>query len=290
MSNYRTVYEFGKKSLEQAGVLEADLDARLLLEACCNTDRNTLLVHPDREVSDEEYNNYVNYIRIREKRVPIQHILNTQNFMGLDFYVNQDVLIPRQDTEILVEEAMQNLHDGMRVLDICTGSGCILISLLHYSNDCTGVGIDISAKALKVAQKNATAILNVNPEEKTKISFYEGDLFEALDDTDCVKYDMVVSNPPYIKTEEIDKLQPEVKDYEPMNALDGFADGLFFYKKIISEVGKYIVRGGMLFFEIGYDQGEDVKNLMEQGGFVEVSVKKDYAGLDRVVFGTYLPD
>ncbi len=153
--SYEQTYRWGTERLREAEIAEAELDARLLLEYVCGTDRNTLLVHGDREVTADENESYVNLISERRKRIPLQHLTGKQEFMGLEFYVNQDVLIPRQDTEILVEEAMRSLHDGMRILDMCTGSGCILLSLLYYSNDCTGIGVDISEKALAAAGRNA---------------------------------------------------------------------------------------------------------------------------------------
>ncbi|MBQ8189165.1 MAG: peptide chain release factor N(5)-glutamine methyltransferase [Lachnospiraceae bacterium] len=283
---YKELYLTGVKKLEEAGIEEASLDARLLLEYVCHTDRNTLLVHPDMEVSDECVRSYVNSIKQREKRVPLQHITNTQCFMGLDFYVNQDVLIPRQDTENLVEEVMPHVHDGMAILDVCTGSGCILISLLQYSNDCKGMGIDLSEKALAVAKKNAGKIL---AEKDLCVDFLQGDLFEALSGRE-EKYDIIVSNPPYIPTAVIDELEPEVKLHDPMMALDGKEDGLYFYRKIVAGAGKYLTRGGKLFFEIGYDQGEAVSNLLKDAGYTDIEIKQDYAGLDRVVFGTLLED
>lgn len=280
---YKELYLYGVKQLENAGIAEAALDARLLLEYVCQTDRNDMILYPDREVDKTQNESYVNSIKTRSKRIPLQHIIGKQNFMGIDFYVNECVLIPRQDTEILVEETMQYLHDGMHILDICTGSGCILISLLKYSNACKGTGIDISKDALAVAKQNAKTILG----DKCEYLFLEGDLFEALYDDG--KYDIIVSNPPYIRTDVIATLEPEVKEHEPMAALDGKEDGLFFYRKIIDGVGQYLNRNGMLFFEIGYDQAAAVSKLMTDKGFVEVNVKKDYAGLNRVVFGTYLP-
>lgn len=283
---YRELYQLGVERLEQAGIKEAALDARLLLEYTCGTDRNTLLVHPDMDVPEKQEKDYVNYIETREKRVPLQHITRTQCFMGIDFYVNQDVLIPRQDTEVLVEEVMPHVHDGMRILDVCTGSGCILISLLKYSNDCEGVGVELSEKALDVARKNAESILG---EKNMSLSFYQGDLFEALGEG-IQKFDIIVSNPPYIPTEDIKDLEPEVAKYDPLMALDGMEDGFFFYRRIIAEAGKYLVRGGKLFFEIGYNQGEAVSKLMENAGFAYIEIKKDYAGLDRVVCGTFLED
>ncbi len=276
--NYKQVYELGKSRLEEANVAEAALDARLLLEYVCGTTRNDLLVHGDREVTKEQEEQYLKCITRRQSRVPLQHVTGVQDFMGLEFAVNEHVLIPRQDTEILVEEVMKDEHDGSRILDMCTGSGCILISLLHYSNWCEGVGVDISASALEVAKTNAEKLL---PEEKRPV-FVESNLFENVEGT----FDIIVSNPPYIKTEVIDTLMPEVKDYEPMQALDGLEDGLFFYRRIIEEAPKYLNKGGKLYFEIGHDQGEDVSTLLEKAGFEQVRVVKDYAGLDRVVCGT----
>lgn len=278
---YREYYEEGKRLLTEAGVEEAALDARLLLEYVCQTDRNALLVHGDREVELALAENYLELIAKRSSRIPLQHLTGSQSFMGLEFIVNDKVLIPRQDTEILVEEVLKGLHDGMRVLDMCTGSGCILLSLLHYSNDCQGVGVDISSEALAVAKQNALGILGEGQEE---VTFICSDLFEQVQG----KFDIIVSNPPYIRTEVINTLMPEVKDHEPVNALDGFEDGLFFYRRIIDESRNYLERGGMLYFEIGYDQAQDVSSLMKEAGFVEIEVVQDYAGLDRVVYGTYL--
>ena len=285
---YRELYEKGKSALATAGIDEAELDARLLLEFVCGTDRNTLLVHGDRDVTPQEEADYIMLLHKRESRYPLQQLTGVQNFMGLDFCVNEHVLIPRQDTEILVEEVLQNLHDGMHILDMCTGSGCILISLLHYSNNCTGVGADISAEELEVAKKNAARLLEgeirsiPDMDGVHEIELIKSDLFENI----TGQFDMIVSNPPYIQTSVIDTLMPEVRDHEPRLALDGSEDGLLFYRKIVQESVIYLKQGGMLFFEIGYDQGEAVSQLMEQSGFLEVRVIKDYGGLDRVVYGT----
>lgn len=280
---YRELYEEGKGALAAAEIGEADLDARLLLEFVCGTDRNTLLVYGDREVTVEEETAYRALLAGRADRIPLQQLTGMQNFMGLDFCVNEHVLTPRQDTEILVEEVLRNLHDGMRVLDMCTGSGCILISLLHYSNNCTGVGADISAEALEVAKENAGRLLKkMSAELPAEIEFVQSDLFEHI----TGQFDVIVSNPPYIQTSVIDTLMPEVRDHEPRLALDGSEDGLLFYREIVGESSRYLKQGGMLFFEIGYNQGEAVSRLMEQAGFLEVQVIKDYGGLDRVVCGT----
>ena len=274
---YQELYRMGKDRLTEAKIPEAELDARLLLEEVCGTDRNDLLVHGDKEVPPEQCDRYVEYIQRRQKREPLQQITGYQEFMGLRFKVTPDVLIPRQDTETLVEEVMRYLHDGMHLLDMCTGSGCILLSLLKYSNDCEGTGCDISEKALKVAEENAE-MLSLNA------SFVQSNLFENISG----KYEFIVSNPPYIPTGVIPTLMEEVRDHEPVSALDGREDGLYFYREIVEKAGEYLYPGGMLFFEIGYDQAEKVSSLMQEAGYQEVTVCKDLAGLDRVVYGTLL--
>lgn len=292
---YAEAYEKGKNILTEAGIAEAGLEARLLLEHVCGTGRNDLLVHGDRLVEDVQCSNYEQLLTGRADRIPLQYLTGCQEFMGLNFAADRHVLIPRQDTEILVEEALQNLHDGMRILDMCTGSGCILISLLHYSNDCEGVGSDISEEALQVAEGNARKLLGdraleVSAEDpgamgesgEWRVRFVQGDLFENVEGM----FDMIVSNPPYIKSDVIDTLMPEVRDYEPRQALDGSEDGLLFYRRILTECRRYLRKGGTLIFEIGYDQGEAVSRLMEEAGFLAVMVVRDYGGLDRVVCGT----
>ena len=279
---YRECYEQGCRTLQAAGIEEAALDARLLLEAVCGTDRNDLLVHGEQPVAPEAEEKYLNWIRQRAEHIPLQQLTGEQGFMGLTFSVNEHVLIPRQDTEILVEEVLKELHDGMRVLDMCTGSGCILLSLLHYSNDCEGLGVDLSAEALEVAGRNVLKVLT--PEKAEHAHFLQSDLFEKVEG----KFEIIVSNPPYIASAEVEKLMPEVRDHEPRMALDGTEDGLYFYRRIIEEAGKHLVSSGMLFFEIGDDQGQAVSELMRTEGYCDVQVVQDYAGLDRVVFGTYV--
>lgn len=278
---YRKCYEQGCRTLQAAGIEEAALDARLLLEAVCGTDRNDLLVHGEQPVAPEAEEKYLNWIRQRAEHIPLQQLTGEQDFMGLTFNVNEHVLIPRQDTEILVEEVLKELHDGMRVLDMCTGSGCILLSLLHYSNDCEGLGVDLSAEALEVAGRNVLKVLT--PEKAEHAHFLQSNLFEKVEG----KFEIIVSNPPYIASAEVEKLMPEVRDHEPRMALDGTEDGLYFYRRIIEEAGKHLVSSGMLFFEIGYDQGQAVSELMRTEGYCDVQVVQDYAGLDRVVLGTY---
>ena len=184
--NYRKLYETGKDRLEKAGIQEAALDARLLLEEVCRTDRNTLLVHGDRAVTEEEETQFRIFIERRSTHEPLQQITGWQEFMGLRFSVTEDVLVPRQDTETLVEEVMRYLRDGMEILDVCTGSGCILLSLLRYSNGCRGVGCDISAKALAVAAQNAKEL-------GISAQFIQSDLFESIEG----RFEYIVSNPPF---------------------------------------------------------------------------------------------
>lgn len=274
---YRILYEQGCKILEEAGIEEAKLDAGILLETVCGTNRNDLFAHGDKEVTEGQEEQYRAWIEKRRLRTPLQYITGVQAFMGLEFSVNEHVLIPRQDTEILVEEALRFLHDGMEILDMCTGSGCILLSLLHYSNHCKGTGADVSRQALETAADNART-LGLRP------AWVQGDLFENVQG----RFDLILSNPPYIATQAIPQLMPEVREHEPLKALDGREDGLYFYDRIIKESRQFLYRGGMLFFEIGFDQADAVKQRMEQAGFREIAVVKDYAGLDRVVYGTYI--
>lgn len=296
---YRQIYELGKALLARAGIEEAAIDARLLLEYVCHTDRNTLLAHGDMQVLAQQEEDYRALLSQRSSHIPLQHLTGTQDFMGLEFQVNGHVLIPRQDTENLVEEIMRDLHDGMRILDMCTGSGCILISLLHYSNDCTGVGVDLSEEALKVARENARRLLEIDAAEtlvnagaqmpilsgegEKDCKFVQSNLFENVEGM----FDLIVSNPPYIRPDVIETLMPEVRDYEPRMALDGRSDGLYFYREIIVHAREHLARGGQLFFEIGYDQAQAVVDLFQMQGYKEITVKKDYNGNDRIVYATW---
>ncbi|MCQ2494845.1 MAG: peptide chain release factor N(5)-glutamine methyltransferase, partial [Lachnospiraceae bacterium] len=239
--------------------------------------RNDLLVHGDRELEDS-LDDYNSAIMRRGTREPLQYIIGTASFMGLDFKVSPAVLVPRADTEILVEEILKDFHSGSRILDMCTGSGCILISLMNYSNDCVGVGVDLSEDALEIAKYNAKQLV---PDKD--VVFVKSDLFTEIDKEE--RFDIIVSNPPYIATAVIEELMPEVRDYEPRMALDGTEDGLYFYKKIVDNAEVYLKSGGMLAFEIGYDQGEAVKQLMLDYGYNEVEIVKDYSDMDRVVKG-----
>jgi release factor glutamine methyltransferase len=279
--SYSECYLSGKNALEQAGIHEASLDARLLLEYVCHTNRNDLLAHKDREVENAKVQAYESCIGKRVAHMPLQYITGEQDFMGLTFRVTPHVLIPRQDTEILAEEVLREACDGMRILDMCTGSGCILISLLYYTDNCCGIGTDISGDALSVANENAQRLL-----KNKNVSFAKSGLFDDFHNIEG-KFDIIVSNPPYIKSGEIATLMPEVRDFEPRLALDGRDDGLFYHNRIIPDSRGRLVRGGRLYLEVGYDQGAAVSARMAETGFEEVEIIKDLAGLDRVVTGYY---
>ncbi|WP_026506130.1 peptide chain release factor N(5)-glutamine methyltransferase [Butyrivibrio sp. NC3005] len=276
---YKKAYENACSILKEAGVVEYELDARLLLEEVCHTNMNTLLIHGDRLLSTEEIDRYDDFVKQRAARKPLAYIVGHQEFMGLDFKVTSDVLVPNQDTETLVEEALRELSVGMNFLDLCTGSGCIALSLLNYMPDTTAVATDLSKKALEVAKTNST-LLNL----EDRIKFENVDLFPSETDK---RFDMIVSNPPYIPTKVIETLPEEVKNGEPYMALDGAEDGLIFYKRIVEKAPQLLFSSGYLMFEIGYDQGMAVKKLMEDAGFHEVCVVKDLGGNDRVVKGVY---
>ena len=217
----------------------------------------------------------------RSARVPLQQILGSQEFMGLTFRVTPDVLIPRQDTETLVEQVLQEQKDpDIRLLDLCTGSGCIAISLAVKGGYESVTATDLSEEALKVAERNAKT-------HQKKIIFRQGDLFSALPRTEAGTFDIITSNPPYIPTAVIATLEPEVREHEPMMALDGTEDGLRFYRQIAQEAGTWLKPGGAIYLEIGYDQGEAVSGLLREAGFDKVRVVKDLPGKDRVVCGVW---
>ena len=274
----KEAYEYGQGQLKSAGIDDADLDAWYLLEYVTEITRAVYFMDMHRVLSGEEEAEYRKVVGVRAKHVPLQHIIGVQEFMGLSFCVNEHVLVPRQDTEVLVENVLQMLRPGMHVLDMCTGSGCILISLLKLCgfSDISGVGVDVSEEALEVACKNAENL-------GVDVTFLHSDLFSEVKD----KYDVIMSNPPYIRTAVIEELKEEVKFHDPFIALDGKADGLYFYRRIVDESTNYLKKCGKLYFEIGHDQGEDVSRLMREAGFSDVTVKKDLAGLDRVVLGAY---
>ncbi len=270
----KEAYEYGQKRLADAEIDDAVLDAWYLLEHVTGISRALYFLRMNEEMSEENEVQYKEYLETRANHIPLQHITGVQEFMGYEFNVNEHVLVPRQDTEVLVEEALKVIKPDMEVLDMCTGSGCIIISLMKFAKQISGTAVDISEEALKVAKSNADKL-------DAAVEFIRSDLFEEVKG----QYDLIVSNPPYIRTAVIEELKEEVKFHDPFLALDGKEDGLFFYRKIVKDSLNYLKPNGRLYFEIGHDQGEDVKNLMEEAGFKEVFVKKDLAGLDRVVCG-----
>ena len=272
----REAYEYGQKQLHEANIEDANLDAWYLLEFVTGINRTMYYLKMQEVISREHEELYRKYIDARGSHIPLQHITGVQEFMGLEFVVNEHVLVPRQDTEVLVESALEVLKPDMNILDMCTGSGCILISLMKHCAGIKGVGVDVSEEALSVAKENCEKL-------EVKAELVQSDLFANI----VGRYDVIVSNPPYIPTAVIEELKEEVKCHDPFIALDGKEDGLYFYREIVEKSPKYLVHGGKLYFEIGHDQGEAVKMLMEQVGFIDVQVKKDLTGLDRVVFGKY---
>ena len=279
----KQLYKVGTVKLAEEGIEEFSLDAWYLLEYVTGVSKAMYFAEPERAVSEENADRYIDCIRRRAAHIPLQHITGEQEFMGYPFCVNEHVLIPRQDTEVLVEEAIQVMRPKMKVLDMCTGSGCIVLSILkmcrekYYMTDLQGIGADVSEEALKVARENGRRL-------EVPVTWIQSDLFAKIPEEE--KYDVIVYNPPYIETAVIDTLQEEVRLHDPYIALDGKEDGLYFYRRIISEAGKYLKMQGKLMFEIGCDQAEAVEELMKNAGYEQITVKKDLAGLDRVVYGT----
>ena len=276
--NRREWVLYGQKELEEAQIENASGDAWYLFSECFHISREDYLFGMTDEINDKEAEErYKELIQKRKEHVPLQYILGTQEFMGYTFKVTPDVLIPRADTETVLEEVLLKVPQtlkNLKILDLCTGSGCIAISLALILKPEVCVGTDISEKALKIAKANGE---NLAP----MVKFIQSDLFENVTGS----YDLIISNPPYITTEECGKLMPEVKDYEPMLALDGKEDGLYFYRAITKQAQDHLVPGGWLLYEIGCSQGEDVAALLRKYKFEDIEIRQDLAGLDRVVLG-----
>ena len=349
------VLNYGKKILKNAGIVEADLDAWYLFEQSFGISRAQYFLcarenivgstaqkiavqeqHRDLLESGnalecaelwlkEKLSAYENALKKRAARIPLQQIIGQQEFMGLSFFVNEHVLIPRQDTETLVELVLQEQKDkDISILDMCTGSGCIAVSLKKLGGYAHVEGADISEESLKVAKRNSEEILENNDvnndavnsrteqiqnctnltnnqnkqdnsEERmvsevrrasqTGVTFRHSDMFSNFPETE--QFDVIVSNPPYIPSAVIEELEPEVRDHEPRGALDGTADGLYFYRILAEECAKHLTPGGHVYFEIGYDQGAAVKELLDIHGFKDTRVIQDLAGKDRVVCGAW---
>lgn len=281
---YRELYEEGRRILEQAGLPDAALDARFLLEEVCGTNLQTLLVFPEKKVTEEEVNQYHAFIQRRKDREPTAMILGEWDFMGLTFRLNKSTLIPEQDTEVLVETALEELKRRglgevpLRILDLCTGSGCILLSLLHELRNVGGLGTDLSEEALEAARENA---VRLGLQERA--AFRQGDLWEPVGDE---RFDLIVSNPPYVPTEVIPTLEPEVRCGEPYAALDGGEDGLVFYRRIMREAAGHLKPSGIIIVESGFDEAPQIAALMQDQKLRGIRTVKDYGGLDRVVLGT----
>lgn len=271
----KQVLDKGILMLESENVPDAKIDAWYLLSFVTGLSKAQYFLKQNEEVDELLVHKYQNVLLRRASRVPLQHITEEQDFMGLPFWVNEHVLIPRQDTETLVEEALKVIPSGSHVLDLCTGSGCVIISLVVLGQGITGAGIDISDEAIAVARDNGNRLA------PGRIDFIKGNLWNPV----LGKYNTIVSNPPYIRTEDINGLAEEVKDHEPLIALDGTEDGLFFYREIVGHAADYLACDGWLLVEIGYDQGPDVYALFVENGFKDVEVVNDLAGNNRVVKG-----
>lgn len=273
MNTYASALRYGKKYLADRQIENSGGDAWYLMEYVWGIDRNYYFLHSDDIIEQKDEERYRDLLQKRGSHIPLQHLTGTCDFMGLTFQVNDQVLIPRQDTETLVESALLRLKEGDRALDLCTGSGCIILSLEKLGPGIRGLGADISAAALAVAKRNRDSL-------GLESDFCISDLFEGIEGV----FDMIVSNPPYIASGKIPGLMEEVRGFEPLLALDGGADGLDFYRRIIKDARNFLKPGGWLGLEIGYDQREAVEELLRRQGFIKTETLQDLAGLDRTVW------
>lgn len=277
--NLKEILKYGKEELIKNNIEDASIIAKELAEHIFKITRAQMIANNDMEFSKDQTDNYINSIKKISTGIPIQYITNNQEFMNLNFYVDENVLIPQPDTETLVEEVINEYKEKKcEILDLCTGSGAIAISLAKYINESNIVASDISMKSLQIAKLNAEKNL-----VRKKIEFIESDMFNKIYKDD---FDIIVSNPPYIKTKVIEELDKQVKN-EPYIALDGGADGLKFYKIIIENAYKYMKNEGKVFFEIGYDQKNELINLFKKNNHYEnIYSKKDLGGNDRIIVAT----
>ncbi len=259
------------------------LDVETLLQKALDVDRLYILLNLERNLNEDEEKLFNKFINERLNNRPIAYIVGNREFMGLDFYVQEGVLIPRPDTEVLVEEVIElGKNKGpINILDIGTGSGAITVSLAKYLDNAKVTSVDISDIALEIGKKNA-----ISNNVDDKITFIKSDLFTNIDKN--MKFDIIVSNPPYIKREVIKTLDKQVKDFEPYNALEGGIDGLDFYRAITTQAKNYLNKDGILAYEVGHDQSEDVGKLMEKDGYTNIYTRKDLQQIDRVVIGSVL--
>lgn len=270
----RELLLWGQRTLEQEGIQDAPTDAWYCLEYICGISRACYYARPDAIIEDSKEEKYRELIEKRAAHIPLQQLLGEAWFCGSSFYVNEHVLIPRQDTEVLVEEAKRRVQSGDAVLDLCTGSGCVLLALMKACPGIAGTGTDISPEALAVARKNGERL-------GLKVRWIQSDLFEQVEGV----FQLITANPPYIASGVIPTLMEEVRDHEPLGALDGGPDGLDFYRKIVAQAGGRLTEGGWLCLEIGYDQGGALQELLEAAGYENIEIIRDLAGLDRVAVG-----
>lgn len=272
--------------LTQRKVPSPYVDAEYILAHVLGCQRKDLLIHPDRVLKDDEVAQFNACMERRGRREPLQYITGEVEFRGLLFKVNNNVLIPRPETELLVDEVVKSVsRKGATVLDLCTGSGCIAVCIAKELMDSRVYAADISEGALAVAKENAT-----RHGAGEEITFHSGDLFGAVSSMDLKgKFDIIVSNPPYVSEDEMKDLQPEIKDYEPASALYGGKDGLDFYRRIIHESPDYLATGGYVIMEIGYGQAGRIKKLIaSEKKFLNIEITKDMAGIERVIRASYL--
>lgn len=271
----KDVVKQGCEMLKSAKVTDAENDSWLLAEYVLGITRQSFYINPKASVDESDADRYLKIIKQRADKIPLQYITGTQEFMGYSFKVNENVLIPRQDTELLVEKAAEHISSfekNVKVLDMCTGSGCIAVSIDKICKNAKVTAVDISHKALDIAKENSE-------NNHADIEFIQSDMFENV----TGKFDVIISNPPYIKTDEINVLMDEVKNHEPVIALDGDNDGLKFYRIIAENANEYLQKNGVILFEIGYDQGESVPEILREYKFKRIEVIKDLSGNDRVV-------
>lgn len=287
MRTFEALLNEGTGILKVSGIEEARLDAWLLLEFAIEKNRAWYYTHSRDLAEDAAAERYLELIKKRACRIPLQHITHQAFFMGYEFYVDQRVLIPRQDTEVLVEEGIKVLagREAPQILDMCTGSGCILLSLLLELPHASGVGADVSPEALSVAEYNAKRLALEKRAFFVESDLFSADVFHKKSGKHAVEYDILISNPPYIPTGDIQGLMEEVRAHDPVQALDGKADGLYFYRIITENAMDHLKPGGWLLYEIGAEQGTDVAGMLQGAGFEQVAVRQDLAGLDRVVLG-----
>lgn len=273
--------DLGGRELLEAGIEGGEEEAKILLSELTGIGRLDFFLKKREELPEDTEHQYLTFLEKRKKRIPLQMILGHTEFMGLEFEVSPATLVPRADTEVVCETALSFLTEGSTILDLCTGTGCVLLSLLEMEEGTTGIGTDISEDAVELSRLNAERL-----GLSERASFLTGDLYSPL--SEGSRFDLIIANPPYIRSEEIKNLMPEVRDHEPRRALDGGSDGLTYYRRIASGAGDYLIPGGLLLFETGYDQGGQVTEILKENGFSNIILKRDYGGNVRVCGGFLL--